>query len=64
MVVINGEAVQAAGMNVRDYLAREGYAEDRVVVERNREILPREQLETTVLQDGDEVEILCFVGGG
>jgi thiamine biosynthesis protein ThiS len=35
-----------------------------VVVERNRVILPREALATTVLAPGDQLEIVHFVGGG
>lgn len=65
MVTINGEAAAgAAGMTIGAYLAREGYDIARVVVEQNLNILPRQALETTVIQEGDSIEILCFVGGG
>ncbi len=36
----------------------------RVAVERNRDIVPQEALSTTALADGDELEIVHFVGGG
>lgn len=65
MVTINGEAAAgAAGMTIGAYLAQEGYDIARVVVEQNLNILPRQALETTVIQEGDSIEILCFVGGG
>jgi len=35
-----------------------------VVVERNRRILDREIFDREVLEDGDEVELIRFVGGG
>ena len=35
-----------------------------VVVELNEEIIKRETYDTTVLKDGDVVEILQFMGGG
>ena len=35
-----------------------------VVVELNEEIIKRENYDTTVLKDGDVVEILHFMGGG
>jgi len=35
-----------------------------VAVERNAEIVPRAEHATTVLRDGDEVEVVQFVGGG
>jgi thiazole synthase len=33
-------------------------------VERNREIIPRSLYEKVMLQSGDEVEIVAFIGGG
>jgi len=35
-----------------------------VAVERNREIVPRAQHATTILADGDVLELVHFVGGG
>jgi thiamine biosynthesis protein ThiS len=37
---------------------------DRVAVELNRSIVPREQWQGTSLADGDRLEIVHFVGGG
>lgn len=64
MVTINGESVNAAGKTVAQYIAEAGYNAERVVVERNLVILKKEELGDTVLEDGDSVEILNFVGGG
>jgi thiamine biosynthesis protein ThiS len=36
----------------------------RVVVERNRDIVPRDIYNTTLINDGDILEIVHFVGGG
>ncbi len=36
----------------------------RVVAELNREIVPGERFANTVLDDGDRLELLQFVGGG
>lgn len=41
-----------------------GMKPDRVAVERNREIVPREQWLATELAEGDQLEIVHFVGGG
>ena len=46
------------------FLLESGYDVKRVAVELNGEILPKTQYESTVLQDGDSVEIVSFVGGG
>jgi sulfur carrier protein len=37
---------------------------DRVAVELNREIVPRDRWPQTILKDGDRLEIVHFVGGG
>ena len=37
---------------------------DRVAIELNRELVPRDRWDTTRLSDGDKLEIVHFVGGG
>jgi sulfur carrier protein len=37
---------------------------DSVVAEINKKIINRDQYDTTRLSDGDEVELIRFVGGG
>ena len=64
MVTINGENVNAAGKTVAQYIVEAGYNASRIVVERNLVILKADDLSSTVLEDGDTVEILNFVGGG
>ena len=64
MVRINGTACDAAGKTVRDYLLEQDYSLERVVVERNGRILPREDYGAVCFTDGDTVEIVQFVGGG
>ncbi|MBR4124719.1 MAG: sulfur carrier protein ThiS, partial [Victivallales bacterium] len=52
------------GKNLAEYLAVQGYEVTRLAVERNGEIVPKAQYAQTVLQDGDAIEIVRFVGGG
>jgi thiamine biosynthesis protein ThiS len=37
---------------------------ERVAVERNREIAPRSTWAETIIQPGDHLEVVHFVGGG
>lgn len=37
---------------------------DRVAIELNRELVPRDRWDTTRLSEGDRLEIVHFVGGG
>ena len=39
-------------------------APSQVAIERNREIVPRSQYGSIVLNEGDQVEIVTFIGGG
>ena len=64
MVMINGEARQAAGKSRSQCLKEMDYDPRTVAVERNEEIVPKAQYEETILQDGDTVEVVSFVGGG
>ncbi len=64
MVKINGEEKAIAGKNLFEYLKEAGFEPERVVVERNFEIIPKDQLGNVTIQDEDEIEVLRFVGGG
>ena len=64
MVKINGKETNAVGKTVAEYLSSSGYETKRVAVELNGDILPKAQYDSTVLHDGDSVEVVSFVGGG
>ncbi len=63
MITVNGKALEFDG-TVAALLEREGFDPARVVVELNREILPKGEYGWRILAIGDVVEILEFVGGG
>ena len=54
----------SAPLSLPDLLQQLGIKPDRVAVELNGNIVPREQWEKTPLSDGDRLEIVHFVGGG
>lgn len=64
MVKINGESLAVAGKTVADYLETTDFNPKRIAVERNGEIVPKAAYGETVLQDGDVIEVVNFVGGG
>jgi len=47
-----------------EFLQREGYAPDKIAVELNGEIVPRSKYASVILKDADNLEVVCFVGGG
>ncbi len=64
MVQINGEPITCDGCTLTEYLSGTGYDVGRIAVEKNGEIIPKAQYAETVLLNGDNVEIVSFVGGG
>ncbi len=64
-VLANGEPVELAdGATVDDLLTALGLGGKWVIVERNGEPVPRAALGTTVLAEGDRVELVRAVAGG
>ena len=62
---VNGEHRRVrAGMSIADLALELGLEPSRVAVERNFEVVPRSQLGETCVEDGDDFEIVTFVGGG
>jgi thiamine biosynthesis protein ThiS len=64
-IVINGEDREFTSVaSLSDLLAQLGMKLDRVAVELNRDLVPRDRWPATMLDDGDKLEIVHFVGGG
>ena len=64
-VTINGERREIPdGLNVIALIEHLGMMENRVAIERNRDILPRSRWRETQVSAGDSFEIVQFVGGG
>jgi sulfur carrier protein len=64
-VKVNGEPRELPeGSTLSDLLAAMGVESARVAVERNRDIVPRARHPETRLAEGDELEVVHFVGGG
>ena len=53
-----------AGMTIAELALELGLEPTKVAVERNLEVVPRSTLADVVLEDGDDLEIVHFVGGG
>jgi len=65
MVKVNGtEREYRPGMSVLQLLEEMGYSITRVAVEKNGEIVPKNRLSDSYLEDEDSLEVVSFVGGG
>jgi sulfur carrier protein len=62
---LNGDPYELpGGQTVADLLARLEIDPRRVAVERNFLVLKRDRYATTIVESGDQIEIVNFVGGG
>jgi sulfur carrier protein len=65
---VNGEerdfGESPAPFNLAALVETLGMKADRVAVELNRDIVPRDRWTETALSEGDRLEIVHFVGGG
>jgi thiazole synthase len=62
---VNGEHRRVrAGLSIVDLANELGLAPEKVAVERNLDVVPRATLAQVIVEDGDELEIVHFVGGG
>jgi thiamine biosynthesis protein ThiS len=64
-IQVNGkQRTLSPEQTIADLLQQLEVEPERVVVERNREIVARDRFAATTLDEGDTLEILHFVGGG
>lgn len=64
-VTINGEQREVpSGLNVVSLLGHLGIRAERVAIERNLDVLPRDRWPETQVAPGDSYEIVHLVGGG
>jgi thiamine biosynthesis protein ThiS len=64
-LVVNGKPVELPdGSTVAALVSHLGVEPAKVAVERNQDVVPRRTWAEARLADGDQVEIVTFVGGG
>ena len=62
---VNGEHKRVtAGLTILQLAEELGLVPEKIAVERNLEVVPRSTLGEVLVEDGDELEIVHFVGGG
>jgi len=64
-ITVNGDHMRIRdGLTIAELAAQIGLVPEKVAVERNLEVVPRSTLAEVKVEDGDELEIVHFVGGG
>lgn len=63
-VRLNGDDYNCKANLLSDLLAELEFSPEKIAIELNREIIAKEEYVNISLQNGDEIEIVEFVGGG
>jgi len=63
-VTINGKTEEVLGSTVLEILNAKDVSPQMVAVELNSKMLERDELSSTVVKDGDAIELLFYMGGG
>ena len=64
-ITVNGEHKRvSAGLSLAGLATELGLIPEKIAVERNMEVVPRSTLAEVMVEDGDDLEIVHFVGGG
>jgi len=64
-IYINGkEKIISAETNILELLKELNLQPERVAVEINKNVIPKQEFSNYVLKDGDKIEVVRFVGGG
>ena len=62
---VNGEMIPLqSSIPLDEFLKNEGYNLNRIAVEKNGEIVPKDTYSSNMLHNDDTLEIVRFVGGG
>lgn len=64
-LTVNGDTLELKdGASISELLVQLALGPGPVAVERNGEVVPRKEHPSTLLSDGDRIEVVHFVGGG
>lgn len=64
-ITVNGKEVELKNSKtIADYIIERNVTGEMYVIEKNLEIIPKEDYSKTELKDGDIIELVGFVGGG
>ena len=65
IITINGEKKEiSANCTIAELLLGLGIDSRKIAIERNLTLVPRAKYAEAIIHDGDEIEIINFVGGG
>lgn len=61
---INGKQESIEGKTIKDIIENKQLNAEHIVIEHNKQIIPKEKWGNVPLNENDDIEIVSFVGGG
>ena len=62
--MLNGEALEVNSVTMLELVQDEKFDAKAIVIELNLTVIKQEAWKTTLLNEGDKIEVISFVGGG
>jgi len=63
-IQLNGENTKVRAVNLADLVVELGLERRMIAIERNMEVVPKSEYETTQLEEHDRIELVHMIGGG
>ena len=64
-ITLNGEKIQVkSDTSLFELVQTKKLNPDVIVIEHNRDIIPKAKWTEVAIKESDQIEIICFVGGG
>lgn len=61
---LNGKKITTRGLTLLDLINETGFEQKALIAELNLKVIKQENWADTPLNQGDQIELLSFVGGG
>jgi sulfur carrier protein len=62
--MLNGERCFIEARTLADLVTELGLQQRMIAIERNLEVVPKSQYDSTLLEDNDRIELVHMIGGG
>ncbi|MDX8406387.1 MAG: sulfur carrier protein ThiS [Mariprofundus sp.] len=64
IIMLNGEECRVKAATLAGLVSELGLEQRMIAIERNLEVVPKSQYDSTLLAAGDRIELVHMIGGG
>lgn len=65
MIIVNGKKYnEYDGVTLEEVILKLEYDKSKIAIELNGDIISRDKYQSVEMKDGDQMEVVSFVGGG